>query len=244
MKKNYLTTFFFTFLLLADTAFCVETETRFHKFEKDLSRAYTEYRIALFLTNQQNETQSFRAAERFQKQWKEIVFHYAASPPEIYSGDSQWKHTLLKVHQIIQDGIREMKEGEVAQAHETLELIRDELSELRRRNNVITFSDHINNYHEQMEHLLKKKYSVETLTSKAIRHIRESCAVLEYLAKKIQGNAPAEYLKNPEFQEYLDANFMVLKMIRRGLEEKAHSKIIQAIQQLKPAYAKLFIKFG
>ena len=151
---------------------------------------------------------------------------------------------MLKVAQIVQQGINEIKEGEVPQAHEILESIRDNLSEMRRRNNVITFSDHVNNYHEQMEHLLKKKYTVETLTSKAIVHIRESLAVLEYLAKKIQRNAPTDYLNNTEFREIIEGNYLVLKMLRNGVDEKERQKIIQAIQKLKPAYAKLFIKFG
>ena len=95
-----------------------------------------------------------------------------------------------------------------------------------------------------MEYLLKRKYTTETLTTEAIRHIRESLAILEYLAKKIQINAPADYLNNPEFREYLEGNEAVLRTLRNALDEKAHLKIIQTIEKLKPAYAKLFIKFG
>ena len=226
---------------------CAETmggQNNFKQFQQEVDQAYASYRMALFQTNKKDQVKSLESAVSFQQQWLAITDKYIESPPEVYVSDPQWQDTLLKIGDIIGLSILEMLEGKLSDAHETLEVIRDELGALRQRNQVSTFSDHVNNYHEAMESLLHLGLKPGDINSMAMLSIREELAVLEYLAKKMQDNAPAEYLKNEKFNQAMEGMLDSLKNLRQAVKEKSPDKIAKTIKALKPAYAKVFIKFG
>ncbi|UCD66124.1 MAG: hypothetical protein JSW69_00380 [Deltaproteobacteria bacterium] len=216
----------------------------FQQFQQEVNQAYTSYRVALFQTNKKNQARSLESAVDFQQQWLAITDKYIEAPPEVYASDPQWEDTLLKIGDIAGMGILEMLDGKLSDAHETLEAIRDELGALRQRNQVSTFSDHVNNYHEAMESLLHLGLKPDDIDSKAMLSIREELAVLEYLAKKMQENAPADYLENQKFHKAMEGIFESLKNLRQAVNGENPDKVAKVIKALKPAYAKVFIKFG
>lgn len=215
------------------------SENRFQQFSLDVEEAYSAYRKALFQTNKNNAEESSKANSMFQKQWEQILESYGSQPPEIFSSDAQWNATLMNIKGIAAKSGTQIKEGELEEAHETLEAIRDELSNLRQRNSVIVFSDHINNYHEVMEGLLTKKF-----TSDEIDPVRGQLAVLQYLAGVIKENAPQKYLDNKKYQQLQQGLFASLEALRQAIEGKDPETIARSIKMLKPAYAKLFVNFG
>jgi len=109
---------------------------------------------------------------------------------------------------------------------------------------VSTFSDHVNNYHAAMESLLHLELKPYDIDDKGLLIIREELAVLEYLAEKMKENAPAEYMKKEEFNQALQGVFGSLQNLRQSVNEKNSDQIVKAIKRLKPAYAKVFVKFG
>jgi hypothetical protein len=151
---------------------------------------------------------------------------------------------LIKIGDITALSIREILSEKLSAAHDTLEAIRDELGELRQRNQVSTFSDHVNNYHEAMESLLHLELKPYDIDDKGLLIIREELAVLDYLADKMKENAPAEYLKKEKFDQTMKGIFGSLKKLRQAVDEKNPDKIVKAIKELKPAYAKVFVRFG
>jgi hypothetical protein len=221
-----------------------DAETSFQQFYKQQNEAYAKYRAALFQTNKNDREASLKATAQFLQQWDAIVQQYAASPPEIFAADSTWKATLEKITEIAVKGKTEIEAGDLAEAHETLEAIRDEFTELRRKNHVVVFSDHMNTYHEVMEHLLLAGYSPTKLDAAALNSIREQLAVLEFLAEQIKLNAPQEYRSNEAYQKLENGLFASVKSLREALENNEPQEIIKAIQNLKPPYAKLFLNFG
>lgn len=218
--------------------------SNFQQFQQDVNNAYANYRMALFQTNKNNQTKSLESALSFQQQWLAITEKYGDAPPEVYAADPQWRPTLVNIGDITALGIREILADKLSAAHETLEAIRDELGALRQRNQVSTFSDHVNDYHEAMESLLHLELKPYDIDDKALLFIREQLAVLDYLAEKMKENAPAEYLKKDKFNKALKGVFNSLKKLRQAVDEKNTDKIVKAIKELKPAYAKVFVKFG
>lgn len=222
----------------------VWADMRSIQFREDVGKAYAEYRKALLFSNQHDKQKALAAARQLQHRWSGIVVKYSDQRPCVYDEEPDWKATLNKVGDIIGKGIKQLEDGHLAEAHETIEVIRTELAELRQRNNIISFSDYIDRYHEQMEHLLVKKYTVEKLNKSVIADVREMLAVLEYLMGNIKRYAPEEYSSNDEFQKLLSDNLNVLIAIRQALSQDDSKSLIEAIKSLKPAYAKLFVKFG
>ncbi|MGV8058748.1 MAG: hypothetical protein AB2L12_12100 [Smithellaceae bacterium] len=69
---------------------------------------------------------------------------------------------MTEVGKIYVQAAREIDQDQLIHAHETLEKVRDVLSELRQRNQVIVFSDHMNAYQTAMEEVLLKGKQVLT----------------------------------------------------------------------------------
>lgn len=220
------------------------TENRYQQFSGDTEKAYSAYRVALFQTTKKNGEKSAKAIETFLHQWKQIEKTYGPQPPEIFSTDPMWDSTLAKIEAIATRSAEQVAENHLTEAHETLEAIRDELSDLRRRNSVIAFSDHINNYHEVMEGLVEGGWSSDPIDTDAIKDISNQLAVLLYLAEVIKDNAPDNYNDNKKYQQLRDGLLASLKSLQGALEEGDPDKIGKSIKMLKPAYAKLFVNFG
>lgn len=77
-----------------------------------------------------------------------------------------------------------------------------------------------------------------------LNEIRETLAVLDYLMENIKKYAPEKYRSSEEFHRSVAGNIAVLTSLRQALEAKDHERLIKAIHQLKPAFSRLFIKFG
>lgn len=231
-------------LMLGVASLSSAAENPFIQFNSDVEKAYAAYRKALFQTNKKDVEKSDKANEIFIQQWKLIKQTYANKPPEVFSSDLKWESTLSNIEEIAQKSDAEIKEGHLAEAHETLEAIRDELSDLRKRNSVIVFSDHINSYHAVMEKLLEAGYSPDKIDAETIDQIRGQTAVLEYLATAIKENAPPRYRENQQYQMLETGLTSSLEDLNKGLESKDPKTISKAINMLKPAYAKLFVNFG
>lgn len=219
-------------------------ENSFLQFNADVEKAYAAYRTALFQTNKKDAEKSAKANDNFIEQWKQIKQSYARRPPEVFSSDPKWESTLASIEEIARQSAVQITAGDLAEAHETLEAIRDELADLRKRNSVIVFSDHINNYHEVMEGLLHEGYSADKIGPQAIAELHGQTAVLLYLAAAIKENAPARYRENQQYQKLEDGLFGSLEDVRKALESKDPAAISKAVTMLKPAYAKLFVNFG
>jgi hypothetical protein len=95
-----------------------------------------------------------------------------------------------------------------------------------------------------MESLLFLGLKPYDIDDKGLLLIREELAVLDYLADKMKENAPAEYLKKEKFNKAMQGVFGSLKNLRQAINAKNPDKVVKAIKGLKPAYAKVFVKFG
>lgn len=231
-------------LIFVTAALAGAAENPYVQFSADVEKAYAAYRTALFQTNKQDAEKSAAANEMFIQQWQKISQTYGNEPPEVFRGDLKWESTFATIAEIAQQSGELIREGNLAEAHEMLEAVRDELSDLRKRNSVIVFSDHINNYHEAMEGLLVAGYTPDKIDEKAVDDIQGQTAVLIYLAEAIKENTPDKYRENQQYQQLEKGLFGSLEELKTALESKDPKAISKAINMLKPAYAKLFVNFG
>jgi uncharacterized protein YsxB (DUF464 family) len=231
-------------LIVFSVASISEAETAFQVFYQQQNDAYASYRAALFQTNKDDADASLKTASQFIMKWKALAEQYADAPPEIFAADSEWKSTLETIGEIAAKGKSEIEAGNLAEAHEILEAVRDELGELRRRNHVVVFSDYVNGYHEVMENLLSAGYTAETLDAAALNSIREQFGVLDFLAEELLHNAPQEYRDNEKYQQLEQGLLASLQSLRKALDENVSEEIVKAISNLKAPYAKLFLNFG
>ncbi len=222
----------------------VAAESAFEQFYQQHNSAYASYRAALFQTNKNDQTASLKGINGFNVKWNQLVTQFAGHPPEIFAADEEWGATLTKISEIAAQSTEQIKSGELSHAHETLEAIREQLADLRSRNHLVFFSDYVNRFHAVMEQLLQAGYGEENINNQAKLTIRERLAVLDFLAQDIKVNAPQDYQSDKTFNKLLEGLMDSLATLRSSLDGNDPQAISKAISSLKPAYAKLFARFG
>ncbi|WP_114007728.1 hypothetical protein [Cohaesibacter intestini] len=213
-------------------------------FDEDVDKAYAPYRVALFKSNQNDAEATKMAIGKFLKIWDGTILTSYTTAPARYEGEANWSKTLTDIKAIAVKADAATKEGKVAEAHEILEAIRDELDGLRDRNGIRVFSSYINAYHSEMEHLLNVKLSKESWSPKLAGDIHEQLGVLAYLAKDITAHVPVAYQDQDAFKALLNGLHQSINGLRAALDDNDPMAVAKAIKSLKPAYAKLFLKFG
>jgi hypothetical protein len=211
-------------------------------FESQLRGTYAQYRAALFMTNTGKAGEAGKAMAAFADSWAAISKDFKANPPPQYADDAQWAATLDDVAARAAKAKEEIAAGELPKAHETLEGVRDAVGGLHERNGIVSFSDRMNAYHVVMEKVLGAASS--DMDVDQVGAMREQAAVLVYLAQAAVAHPPPEAAGNPDFAKLSDAMLNATQDVLGALRSGDKQKIKPALGALKPAYSKLFVKFG
>lgn len=208
-----------------------------------INQAYGPYRAALFRTNSKAQAESEQAIAQAQQAWKSIIERFASRPPIPYDGDAAFSATLNEVASVYEQAAVEISARKLPEAHETLEKARDLMAELRRRNGVIVFSDHMNAYHAEMEHLLQQGGALTT-APQGMLALAERVGVMAYLAGKLRSEAPKPLLNDAEFGAALQALEASVAALRKSVMSQDAAAVRDALGKLKGPYSRMFLKFG
>ena len=208
-------------------------------FEKQLTGTYAHYRAALFLTNQNKKDETLAALAAFEKGWADILAQKTTPPPQ-YADDAKWPATLDEVSHVLHGAKGEAERGDLAKSHETLEAIRDLIGDLRLRNGMISFSDRMNAYHEQMEKVAGGNYDGEPGLAK----LREDVAVLAFLANEVERFKPAAFAADPAFVQGLAALTASVAALQTAVRAGDTAKLGELRKAIKPPYSRLFLRYG
>lgn len=212
-------------------------------FTDAVQAAYVPYRAALYKTNARAQADSEQAIADTRAQWRALSERYGARPPVPYDRDSEFAATLTKVDEVLARGEAQIKARELAKGHQTLEEVRDLLGELRRRSGVVVFSDHMNAYHEEMEHLVDEG-PAQLARPGGMMSLAGQAAVLDYLARRLKHEAPAELARNAEFAGLVEAVQASVAQLRAAVARQDEAAVREAIGKVKSPYSRLFVKFG
>lgn len=214
----------------------------FADFERELAAAYAPYRAALLQTNQKDRAATEASLAAFEARWAALMKTWRATPPPQYADDGQWFATVAGIEKTLATAKAEVARSDLAKAHDVLEQIRADLGKLRARNGVITFSDRMDAYHEHMEHVLMSK--LPGGDGDGIGKLREEAAVLVHLASMTAANAPPALAKNAAFNETMAELRGSAEALLAAARKGDRDAIGLAMQRLKPAYARAFVKYG
>lgn len=206
-------------------------------FERALREAYGDYRAALFHSNTGNVQATRQALTAFSAKWQGLSTTYAAAPPH-YADDPQWTATLANVTALLKEADTAAEKGQLPQAHEVLEKVRDRIGDLHLRNGFVGFSDRMNAFHEHMEHVLQVK-----VEPGALDDLREQVAVLVYLAAELK-KFPAPEATTADYAPTLQAMIDAVTALQQAARAGNVDAIKAAAGKVKPAYARMFMKFG
>lgn len=209
--------------------------------EAALRDVYGDYRVALFQSNAGNGDAVDSALEAALSKWTALEVDWTAAPPPQYAADPKFDETLAQVRETLKSAQAVAATGALAEAHEELEGVRDAVWRMHSRNGIIGFSDRMNTYHAKMEEVLS--VAPDKVDEAALPDLLEQAAVLNYLAADVAAN-PAPEAGAPGYQQLVDG----MTGSAAALLEAARAGDIEAVKTalsgLKPAYARLFAKYG
>ena len=207
-----------------------------------MTRAYAPYRVALFRTNSGAQAESQQAIADAQQALGQVVTRYGKQPAAPYDRDASFAASLAKVAAVYEKAAGETRANQLPHAHETLEEARDLLAELRRRNQVIVYSDHMNASHAQMELVLKEGPGL--LSGSGMIDLAGKAGALDYLARHLQSEAPADLAADGEFKLAAAAVTKSVADLNTALQRQDAAAIKEALGKLKGPYSRMFLKFG
>ncbi len=208
-----------------------------------MTAAYAPYRAALFKTNGQSQPEAEQAIVQARRSWQTLAQRFSQSAPSPYDRDARLATTLTEVAAVYEKAEGEIRSGQLAQAHETLEAARDLMAELRRRNGVVSFSDHMNAYHAQME-LLLNEGPAQTGQAAGLLTLLGQAGALDYLARRLRSEAPQALTADAEFGRSLTAVEQSVAALMQALLAQDAAQAREALGRLKKPYSQLFLKFG
>jgi hypothetical protein len=209
-----------------------------------MQAAYAPYRAALFRTNTKSQPESEQAIADATRAWAAVAERFAAAPPVPYAGDPRFAATVNEVTAVYREAERLIRAGRLADAHEELEKVRDLLADLRQRNGVVVYSDPMNAYHAEMEHVIGDGPKLLREPKGALL-LMARVGTLEYLAERLRTQAPPALQADAEFaagQKAVEGSVAALK--RALLDGQDAAAVERAIGGLKGPYSRLFLKFG
>jgi hypothetical protein len=215
----------------------------FVKFDK----AYTP---ALFLTNLEKSNPSKKSMSRLKEEWSRFKDKYY----DYYKDNPQWNKDFDKVDQSIMEADKIISSnGNLLQAHETLENIRYTFIKTRRRNNIDYYIDYITDFHDPMEHIVlrAKGKTPKILKEEDIEFIENSLPEALKLWDAIKSAKFDKDLfffneeKVKEMQNIIEAETKALEDLKSALKDKsAKENIIKKAIAIKKNFALLFKLFG
>jgi hypothetical protein len=208
-----------------------------------LSGAYAPYRAALFRTNSGSQSEAEQSVAAALEAFAALQARFGARPPAPYDRDPKLVATLDELAAVLVRAQSQVRARELGRAHETLEQVRDLLADLRRRNGVIVYSDHMNAYHAQMEHLLQAGPRLLEAPPPAAALIGEA-AVLDFLARRLRSEAGTAQTADTEFAPALREVEASVAALRAAVDARDAVATRAALGALKRPYSRLFLRFG
>ena len=208
-----------------------------------MQKTYAPYRVALFKTNNKAQEDSRQAVIQAQQGWSRMAGEFGANPPAPYAGDPGFSASLATVSRVYARALEQIEQNQLVEAHETLEEVRDVMADMRRRNQVVVFSDHMNAYHAAMELFLND--GEKTLAApNGLLELTAKAGALDYLAGRLKSEAPASLLQNDEFVSLLKVVEKSVAELKSALFAQDAARVKEAIGKLKQPYSRMFMKFG
>lgn len=208
-----------------------------------MQAANAPYRMALYKTNGKSQEEAKQAVVQAQKSWTQLGDQFGAKPMAPYDRDPAFAASVAEVTKVYVKALEEVNANQLGTAHNTLERVRDVMADMRQRNNVVVFSDHMNAYHSQMEVVMV--HGADTLAQlKGMLLLTAQTGALSYLAKQMGVQASESLTKNAEFTTLLGAVNQSVANLEAALLNQDAAATKEALGKLKGPYSKLFAKFG
>jgi hypothetical protein len=206
------------------------------------------YIPALSLTSEQKGKAAGAVMPQVEARWEALQERL----PTDWRQQAAWERVAADVSGRLQRAEGRIAEGQLTEAHDELEAVRELLRRQRRAHGMEYFVDRLTAYHEPMEAtvLAVKGKTAATLTDADVSAIRQHLQQAQTRWQKVEEAEvdPQRYRLSAAKGEALRAGIgqesAALRALQATLASGERQKIIQTAAALKPPFAELFKLFG
>lgn len=214
-------------------------------FNAAVADAYASYRQTLFYLRTGNAMVAGIELDELAAKWKTVIKRFGGTPPAPYAGDTAWNGTLAQIQTHVDQALAALDTGDARACAEALAPVRGILSDLRRRNGVVVFSDHIDELSAALDVLANYRREVTDLGDNAAAEpVRRQAAVVEYLFNKLRERAPAAIARQEEFRRALEGVEESMARLWQSFESRDIRLYRIAIGELHAHERLLYLRFG
>lgn len=209
-------------------------------FNSAYGRVQTSYRFAVLGVAGRDPAKATEAMQRFARKWTGFRASYGTTPPPHLAEDQGWTGTISQVDQALASAQMSALSGDLAETRRAMRSIRAILTQMHRRNGIVTDADRIESYRTRLGQILRLDLSGPD----AAGVMREHAAVLTHLAADLaQAPLPARLdpAKNAQMIDALTASAQALLTAARQGDPAA---ILAARKGLMKPYSQLLLLRG
>lgn len=214
-------------------------------FNLAVSAAYAPYRGAVSYLRTGNAGLAALELEAAAENWRKLEARFAKTPPDAFADDPAWQATLKGISERLDQGLVAMDAGDMETATKLLSPVRGQLGELRRRNNIVVFSDRVDEMTHAMERLWRFRHKPpDFAVAEELQELRSSAAVLGYLFRRCSQEAPAELRENTSFLRLSEGAALAVDRLWRAIDERDQRLLINTLRELRSFERLMFLQFG
>ena len=207
--------------------------------------AYRHYREAVFYLKRKNAMAGGFELESFRDKWRALDAAYAAKPPAPYAKDAKWAETLAAVAAIADKALATAMDGDTEAATQALAPVKTMLSELRQRNGVVLFRDHIEAANAAFKRLFHFRRPPPDFADAAqVKRLREDLAAAIAAYKICREKAPADVAGDEQFRRLIDDSLFYLDRMWLAIDEKNQVNVVNILRRVVSSDDILWLRYG
>ena len=209
------------------------------------AEAYAPYRGAMSYLHTGNAGLAALALDAMAARWAALSGRFRDQPPPAFAEDPAWRASLDAITGRIEAARARLEAGDAAGAATALAPIRAALSELRRRNGIVTFSDRMDSFSAALETMwVYRRDPPDMADPRTIAALAEQARTLRRALEDIAAGPSEKIAGDPQFQRLIEGSFKSVATIDRAIEARDPAFLIGALRELRSSEQLLWMNFG
>lgn len=215
------------------------------QFLADVDVAYDHYRQAMFYLRTDNPSVAGFDLEQMQGKWSAITARYAEAPPRPFAADPGFDETLTAVGAALADGVTLAGADDADAARSALAPIRDLLGDLRRRNQLYTLSDCVDEFSAAADTLWAYRHAPPDFAdADAVNAMRRAAAIAEYLLGRCRAMAEPAHGTAAEFQALFDGAEASAASLWPAIDADDTQRVINILREFRSFDRMIYLRYG
>ncbi len=214
-------------------------------FNAAVARADGHYRGAFFYFHTDNPGIAAVELAEMTAVWTGLTKRFRDAPPDAFADDPQWRAVLDDITVRLTQGRAAAEAGDTEAARTALGPIRQQLADLRQRNNIRVFSDDVDDLNAAMQALWPYRTSPPDFASAAaMNQAKAQIAVVEYLLRRCRDRAPDSIRHSEEFDRLIGGSLEGMERLRQAISEADRELFAYTVRELRSFNRMIYLRFG